>query len=576
MDQDKKQEEIIERLKAEGQLVRNTGTNSLKSIKVELEKFSIIFEAMNESIINQGDILLDILDVQKQILGIEEDTAEKEKRRRDLESVEKTVIEDKVVETSVPQKMDFNGIGDSMSGFFKRIGPGLGGFLGAALGGAAALLSPSLIGRKLITAIPIITLAPFIADFVTQFIESGLKDLSILNESGFQEETKKGLSSAIKWPLIGFALGGWWGARIGAILGAGMWIWEQLDEMFSLEENMKKIANAVGLEISDETLSAIGSAIGIAIAAILPTIIKKAIWPLLKRGAATIAAGAAGAAAGAASLRRLIPDRTSPGTASRIAERFRSVGRSAARFGTSAFRFGGPAAAVGVVAAGGAAAIQRVESYAERIIDENPQLTESQRSFLRQRTSLVELRNLIDNPEMLEDFLRARAADIRQMPIRRNDEPFNIPQSTIDQPLSPIFDNGIREQLENFLNENSEIPQMRQGSNGIENFGQGTLAKLHGMEAVVPINTPAGKMIYNNFDENFQPKFSTSLNKLSPILDKVSQSAMNTANIIFAPTNVAPVTSISNGGSSVASVTNNSVTSFGGNGGGIGLGKFAV
>jgi hypothetical protein len=62
----------------------------------------------------------------------------------------------------------------------------------------------------------------------------------------------------------------------------------------------------------------------------------------------------------------------------------------------------------------------------------------------------------------------------------------------------------------------------------------------------------------------------------TPILDKVSQSAMNTANIIFAPTNVAPVTSISNGGSSVASVTNNSVTSFGGNGGGIGLGKFAV
>jgi hypothetical protein len=226
MDQDKKQEEIIERLKAEGQLIRNTGTNSLKSIKVELEKFSVVFEAMNESIINQGDILFDILDVQKQILGIEEDTAEKEKRRRDLESVEKTLIEGRAEESFDLQRMDFNDSSTSFNGFFRRIGPGLGAFLGAALGGAAALLSPGLIGRRLITAIPIITLAPFIADFVTQFIESGLKDLNVLNESGFQEETKKGLSSAIKWPLIGFALGGWWGAKLGLLLYAGGKLWK--------------------------------------------------------------------------------------------------------------------------------------------------------------------------------------------------------------------------------------------------------------------------------------------------------------------------------------------------------------
>ena len=30
---------IIERLKAEGDLIRNTGTNSLKSMNIKLEKF---------------------------------------------------------------------------------------------------------------------------------------------------------------------------------------------------------------------------------------------------------------------------------------------------------------------------------------------------------------------------------------------------------------------------------------------------------------------------------------------------------------------------------------------------------
>ena len=41
---------IIDRLKAEGDLMRNTGTNSLKSVKVELSKFNDLFGVISKNI----------------------------------------------------------------------------------------------------------------------------------------------------------------------------------------------------------------------------------------------------------------------------------------------------------------------------------------------------------------------------------------------------------------------------------------------------------------------------------------------------------------------------------------------
>jgi hypothetical protein len=47
------------------------------------------------------------------------------------------------------------------------------------------------------------------------------------------------------------------------------------------------------------------------------------------------------------------------------------------------------------------------------------------------------------------------------------------------------------------------------GTRGFVNFGQGTRATLHGLEAVVPRNTDAGKILANNFDDNWGLKLST-------------------------------------------------------------------
>ena len=48
---------IIERLKAEGDLVRNSGTNSLKSVKMEFAKFENVFSAISSNIATQTDMM---------------------------------------------------------------------------------------------------------------------------------------------------------------------------------------------------------------------------------------------------------------------------------------------------------------------------------------------------------------------------------------------------------------------------------------------------------------------------------------------------------------------------------------
>jgi len=48
---------IIERLKAEGDLVRNSGTNSLKSVKMEFAKFENVFGAISSNIAAQTDMM---------------------------------------------------------------------------------------------------------------------------------------------------------------------------------------------------------------------------------------------------------------------------------------------------------------------------------------------------------------------------------------------------------------------------------------------------------------------------------------------------------------------------------------
>lgn len=68
---------ILDRLKREGDLLRNSGTNSIKSVKIELAKFSGLFETISSSFDAQADNL-------RAAAGFSEDAALAQQRQNEL------------------------------------------------------------------------------------------------------------------------------------------------------------------------------------------------------------------------------------------------------------------------------------------------------------------------------------------------------------------------------------------------------------------------------------------------------------------------------------------------------------
>lgn len=76
----KETEAIIERLKAEGDLIRNSGTNSVRSVNLKLDKFDGLFTSINTQIVEQTGIM-------KAQLGINQDTQEKTRTQEQFEEL---------------------------------------------------------------------------------------------------------------------------------------------------------------------------------------------------------------------------------------------------------------------------------------------------------------------------------------------------------------------------------------------------------------------------------------------------------------------------------------------------------
>ena len=114
----------------------------------------------------------------------------------------------------------------------------------------------------------------------------------------------------------------------------------------------------------------------------------------------------------------------------------------------------------------------------------------------------------------------------------------------------------------------ASLPTFRNGSKGFMDFGEGSMAMLHGLEAVVPRNTPAGEFLTNNFDENFKPIMGRIANVENAA---IQQQGMSPTIVVNAPT-VAPV---NNNVTGPTNVSNQRVTSIGTGSGMSGLGRFA-
>ena len=76
---------IINRLKAEGDLVRNSGTNSVRSVKFQLEKFESIFNVISNNISEQTDMM-------RTQLGIQGEAAERLKTKEQFEEIAPTPL----------------------------------------------------------------------------------------------------------------------------------------------------------------------------------------------------------------------------------------------------------------------------------------------------------------------------------------------------------------------------------------------------------------------------------------------------------------------------------------------------
>jgi hypothetical protein len=117
---------IVERLRAEGDLVRNSGTNSIRSVKIKLDRFDGLFTSIQTNVAEQTQIL-------RQQAGIQEAAAENRKRQEDFDNLKagQEVVEKKN-DRAAQEERDAKMIDAMRSAFsLKNLALGAGGaFLG--------------------------------------------------------------------------------------------------------------------------------------------------------------------------------------------------------------------------------------------------------------------------------------------------------------------------------------------------------------------------------------------------------------------------------------------------------------
>lgn len=128
-------EAIIERLKAEGQLTRNSGANSIRSVKVQLDRFEGIFNTISGNIAEQTNML-------RASMGIQEEAIEAQKRANDLAELQNSNPPPPPEKPKPPEpekpKPESKGIFQLLGGFASTL-LGIGSKL--ALGGAGLFVA---------------------------------------------------------------------------------------------------------------------------------------------------------------------------------------------------------------------------------------------------------------------------------------------------------------------------------------------------------------------------------------------------------------------------------------------------
>jgi hypothetical protein len=126
-------EQIVDRLKDEGDLIRNSGTNSIRSVKIQLDRFEDVFNVISENLITQTAMLAKSLDIQSGEFELAKETATKEETAKQFEDLEakQDQIELKKPESKKDKEKEGKGLFSLLSGM------GIGKLLmgGALIGG---------------------------------------------------------------------------------------------------------------------------------------------------------------------------------------------------------------------------------------------------------------------------------------------------------------------------------------------------------------------------------------------------------------------------------------------------------
>lgn len=525
-------EEITDRLKAEGQLIRNTGTNSIRAVRIQLDRFENVFETISEQVTLQTQFLSSMAQISESQFKLNEETRERESERRARESLSEDQKKEATEEKSSRKISLASLIPDDGSGFMSTL------LRNAMFAGGAFALGNIFKG----------------------FLEERI------GETEFSDS----LISAISWGAVGTLFG----KKIGLLFATGSLVSDAL----GLPNVIEKIGKAFNLEFAENDL--ITSGIGTALASGLALAISKKGG---LRGKLLV---------GIATAMVLFGDQAKNwlenlGMPEDWADQTVETTSTIANFATVGMMFGPKGALIGA-AVGLAYSLgkgiydwfNKQELEAEEQLKKDLAEAEKILQDKKQRSEIESFKDELKvmTPEKQEIAIKERGGLSRpeQLAFEKIATPEDYDTSEITYilseikrfnqmgaPVPSIFVNDLKElgyNMDNLRNDTGyELPEFKRGTKGFQDFGPASFAILHGKEAVVPEETPAGRFLNQFFNKDWTPKMAETSSR-SNTLSTVSSGASSNVIINNAPT-IAP--NVNNVGGST-SVNNTNLVGTGG------------